>query len=56
MAGIAAGYAALLLPAADAFWSSWFPEWDHGLLAMAVNGGVVALVCSVWPARRIAVA
>jgi SSS family solute:Na+ symporter len=56
MAGIAAGYAALLLPAADTFWSSWFPEWDHGLLAMAVNAGVVALVCGVWPARRSAVA
>jgi SSS family solute:Na+ symporter len=52
MAGIIVGYAALLLPAADAFWNAWFPEWDHGLLAMAVNGAVVGIVCGLWPARR----
>lgn len=48
MAGIVAGYAALLLPAATAFWSAWFPEWDQGLLAMAVNAAVAGLVCAVW--------
>lgn len=49
MAGISAGYAALLLPAANSFWSAWLPEWDHGLLAMAVNAIVVGLVCTVVP-------
>ncbi len=54
MAGLAAGYAALLLPAADRFWSAWFPEWDHGLLAMAVNAVVVGLVCTLFPGRATA--
>jgi SSS family solute:Na+ symporter len=44
LAGIAAGYAALLLPAATVFWSRWFPGWEQGLLAMAVNAVVVVLV------------
>jgi SSS family solute:Na+ symporter len=47
LAGIATGYAALLLPAATAFWSAWFPGWDQGLLAMAVNAATVVLVCAV---------
>ena len=53
MAGIVAGYAALLLPAADRFWSAWLPDWDHGLVAMAVNTVVVGLVCAVLPARAV---
>jgi solute:Na+ symporter, SSS family len=52
MAGIAIGYAALLLPVANAFWSLWFPGWEHGLLAMAINAATVGLVCGVWPARQ----
>lgn len=52
MAGIAVGYAALLLPAATAFWSAWFPEWEQGLLAMAVNAAVVVIVCAVMPMRQ----
>ncbi len=55
-AGIVVGYCALLLPVADAFWTRWFPDWEHGLLAMAVNAIVVGLVCAVWPARRAVVA
>ena len=47
LAGIAIGYAALLLPAATAFWNAWFPGWDQGLLAMAVNAATVVLVCAV---------
>jgi SSS family solute:Na+ symporter len=51
MAGIVAGYAALLLPPADRFWTARLPEGDHGLVAMAVNAAVVVLVCRVLPAR-----
>lgn len=51
MAGIVAGYVALLLPAADRFWSALLPEWDHGLVAMAVNAAVAVLVCTLQPAR-----
>ncbi len=54
LAGIIAGYLALLLPAADRFWSIWCPEWDHGLLAMAVNAAVVGGICGVWPRRAAA--
>ncbi|MBZ6379186.1 sodium:solute symporter [Pacificimonas flava] len=51
-AGIVAGYIALLLPAAQKFWNGYFPEWDHGLLAMAVGFIVTIAVCLVWtPAR-----
>ncbi len=49
LAGIVVGYAALLLPAADAFWSAHFPGWEHGLLAMAVNAATVVLVCALAP-------
>ncbi len=52
MAGIVIGYAALLLPAANSFWSAHFPEWDHGLLAMAVNAAVTCLVCAALPMPR----
>lgn len=47
--GIVAGYCALLLPAADAFWNFHFPEWDHGLLAMAVDAVVTVLACAMLP-------
>ncbi len=40
--GIVAGYAALLLPAAESFWQAHAPAWDRGLLAMGVN-----LACAV---------
>jgi SSS family solute:Na+ symporter len=49
LAGIAVGYAALLLPAATAFSSTWFPGWEQGLLAMAVNAATVVLVCAATP-------
>jgi solute:Na+ symporter, SSS family len=44
IAGMIAGYAALLLPAAQTLWSSYLPEWDRGLLAMAVNMAVAVVV------------
>ena len=46
--GMVAGYAALLLPAAQAFWDTHFPQWDHGLLAMAVDAAVAILICALW--------
>lgn len=49
LAGIVTGYLALLHPAASAFWNTYFPEWEHGLLAMAVNAAVTILVCMFSP-------
>lgn len=51
LAGMAAGYAALLLPAAPAFWNRLLPSWDHGFVAMTVNAATMALVCLAWPAK-----
>jgi SSS family solute:Na+ symporter len=48
-AGIVAGYAALLLPAAESFWARVLPEWDRGLAAMAVNAVVAVAVSIVVP-------
>jgi solute:Na+ symporter, SSS family len=48
--GIIAGYCALLLPAAKAFWDSAFPHWEHGLLAMAVDAVVTVIACLILPA------
>ena len=52
LAGIAAGYAALLLPAATALWGRWLPGWDTGLVAMAVNAAVALLVSLALPRRK----
>jgi len=49
LAGIVVGYAALLLPQAQTLWSTLLPDWDHGLVAMAINAVVTAAVCLVWP-------
>lgn len=54
LAGIATGYAALLLPQATALWEAWLPGWDHGLVAMAVNAATVGLVCWLLPRRALA--
>ena len=45
LAGIAAGYAALLLPQAERLWQAVLIDWDRGFIAMAVNLGVAVLVC-----------
>lgn len=50
--GIVVGYCALLLPAATAFWSRHFPEWDQGLLAMSANAAITIAVCALSPKRR----
>lgn len=56
LAGIVAGYLALLLPQAQAIWNQALPGWDHGLVAMAVNAAVAALVSVLLPfkAQRLA--
>ena len=47
LAGLVAGYAALLLPAATTLWAQWFPGWDAALVAMGVNALVVVAVSAV---------
>ncbi len=49
--GIVAGYCALLLPVAQGFWNTHFPQWEHGLLAMAVDAVVTIVACLIIPAR-----
>jgi SSS family solute:Na+ symporter len=51
LAGIVAGYVALLLPAAGALWSRVLPGWDRGLVAMALNAAVVVAVSRALPER-----
>ena len=51
IAGIVVGYLALLLPQAQQLWNTLLPQWDHGLVAMAINAAVTALVCLAWPRR-----
>ena len=46
--GIVAGYLALLLPAAGAIWTSYLPEWDRGLIGIAVATAVTIIVCALW--------
>lgn len=48
-AGIVAGYCALLLPQAQALWNQILPQWDHGLIAMAIDAAVAIAVCALWP-------
>ena len=50
-AGLLAGYAALLLPVTTRFWRAWLPEWDTGLIAMAINATVAIAVSAAWPRR-----
>ncbi|UAK22914.1 sodium:solute symporter family protein [Sphingomonas nostoxanthinifaciens] len=44
LAGLAVGYCALLLPAAQALWKILLPEWEPGLIALALNLATVLLV------------
>ena len=53
VAGIIAGYIALLLPQAQALWSSLLPGWEQGLVAMAINAAVVAIVSIAFPSGRV---
>ncbi|MEJ3658074.1 sodium:solute symporter family protein [Actinomycetes bacterium KLBMP 9759] len=48
--GIVAGFVALLAPFAADFWSANLPEWEAGLIAMAINAVVVVAVSLCTPA------
>jgi SSS family solute:Na+ symporter len=50
-AGMLAGYVALLLPAATELWGRVLPEWDTGLVAMAINAVVAVTLSALLPAR-----
>lgn len=50
--GIVVGYVALALPQSSALMDSRLPGWDHGLLAMALNAAVAAVVCVMMPQSR----
>ncbi len=41
LAGLVAGFVALLAPFAAQFWASTVPQWEPGLIAMAINAVVV---------------
>ncbi|MDM0003200.1 sodium:solute symporter family protein [Variovorax sp. J22G73] len=44
LAGLVAGFVALLAPFAANFWAAVVPQWEAGLIAMAINAAVVATV------------
>jgi SSS family solute:Na+ symporter len=47
--GIVAGFVALLAPFAKDFWAAQLPEWEPGLIAMAINLVVVLVVSLAVP-------
>lgn len=49
LAGIAAGFVALLAPFAKTYWAGHLPDWEPGLIAMAINLAVTVLVSLVTP-------
>lgn len=49
--GIVAGFVALLAPFAADFWADRMPEWEPGLIAMAVNLVVVVAASAAFPRR-----
>ena len=50
LAGMLAGFIALLAPFSAHYWGSHWPQWEPGLIAMAINAGVTVLVSLVTPA------
>jgi SSS family solute:Na+ symporter len=54
LAGLVAGYLALFHPAALHVWHRLFPNWEPGLLAMAVNLCTTVLVSALIGRRRVA--
>ena len=52
LAGLVAGYGALLLPPARDGLAAVFHGWDNGLVAMGVNALVVVVVSAFWPASQ----
>ncbi len=52
LAGLVAGFIALLAPFSAHYWARALPEWEPGLIAMAINLAVVVLVSWVTPRPR----
>lgn len=49
LAGIVAGFVALLAPFAKNFWAAAVPDWEPGLIAMAIDALVTVAVSAVTP-------
>ncbi|WP_433179339.1 sodium:solute symporter family protein [Actinoallomurus sp. CA-150999] len=49
LAGIVAGFTALLAPFAKHYWAAHLPEWEPGLIAMVINAVVVLVVSLATP-------
>jgi SSS family solute:Na+ symporter len=49
LAGIVVGFVALLAPFAKNVWAAHLPDWEPGLIAMAINFAVTVLVSLVTP-------
>lgn len=47
--GLVAGFTALLAPFAKDYWAAHLPEWEPGLIAMAINAVVVLAVSLITP-------
>lgn len=47
--GIVAGFVALLAPFAKHYWAAHLPQWEPGVIAMAINAAVVLAVSLVTP-------
>jgi solute:Na+ symporter, SSS family len=52
LAGLAAGFVALLAPFAANFWAAAVPQWEAGLIAMAINALVTIVVSLATPKPR----
>jgi SSS family solute:Na+ symporter len=52
LAGIVAGFIALLAPFAKDYWAAHLPTWEPGIIAMAINLVVVLLVSQVTPTPK----
>jgi SSS family solute:Na+ symporter len=52
LAGLVAGFVALLAPFAAKFWATTVPQWEAGLIAMAINAAVVVTVSLVTKAPQ----
>lgn len=52
LAGLVAGFVALLAPFSSRFWARTVPEWEPGLIAMAINLAVVGAVSCFTPPPR----
>lgn len=49
LAGLIAGFVALLAPFFKDIWAAHLPQWEPGLIAMAINAAVVVVISLVTP-------